>query len=226
MHHIVLFGEVLADIFPDQTILGGAPYNVTRHLQAFQQLPILISRTGKDALKESLLSEFARLGISQAGIQIDTKHPTGQVTVYIQNETNHFNIEPNQAYDYIDAQDAAHIAESNSPSIIYFGTLAQRTDVSSAALNKIFKKTFSPRFVDVNLRAPWYNKAVIEYSLRNADFAKVSEEELIIIAALFSLNTKHLRDVALCLVEKFDLTTLFVTCGESGAWALSSVGEY
>ena len=49
---IAIFGEVLADIYPDATVLGGAPYNVARHLRAFQQHPILISRVGNDALKQ------------------------------------------------------------------------------------------------------------------------------------------------------------------------------
>lgn len=226
MHHIVLFGEVLADIFPGQAILGGAPYNVTRHLHAFHQLPLLISRTGNDPLNERLFSEFSRLGINQVGIQIDTEYPTGQVTVNIKDETHYFNIRPNQAYDYINAQEAAVIATSTSPSIIYFGTLAQRTDVSSAALNSILNNTSAPRFLDINLRTPWYNKAIIEYSLCNADFVKASEEELRVIAALFTPKSKHLKDVALCLIQKFNLTTLFVTCGENGAWALSRTGEY
>ncbi|PIV92139.1 MAG: hypothetical protein COW45_01270, partial [Gallionellales bacterium CG17_big_fil_post_rev_8_21_14_2_50_54_146] len=32
---VVLFGEVLADVFPDRAVLGGAPFNVARHLKAF-----------------------------------------------------------------------------------------------------------------------------------------------------------------------------------------------
>jgi hypothetical protein len=42
--NIMVFGEVLADIFPEKTILGGAPFNVARHLHAFQQHSILVSR--------------------------------------------------------------------------------------------------------------------------------------------------------------------------------------
>ena len=39
-HPIALFGEVLIDQFPEgQRILGGAPFNVAWHLQAFGQKP-------------------------------------------------------------------------------------------------------------------------------------------------------------------------------------------
>jgi len=34
---VLLFGEVLADIFTDRTVLGGAPFNVARHLKDFRQ---------------------------------------------------------------------------------------------------------------------------------------------------------------------------------------------
>lgn len=55
---VAIFGEVLADIFPDATVLGGAPYNVARHLRAFQQHPVLISRVGNDALKKHCLQNY------------------------------------------------------------------------------------------------------------------------------------------------------------------------
>ncbi|MEE9331709.1 MAG: PfkB family carbohydrate kinase [Methylophilaceae bacterium] len=225
MYHIALFGEVLADIFPDQIALGGAPYNATRHLRAFQQHPVLISKVGSDALKEQLLTELSRWGIDQSGIQFDAVHPTGQVTVHIENAAHHFKIHPNQAYDYIETYEATQVTTSINPSLIYFGTLAQRNDVSNSTLNRLLKNSSCPRFLDINLRAPWYNKAIIEYSLLNANIVKVSEEELQIVAQLFECRTNNSEDYALFLISKFDLTTLFVTCGENGAWALSSTGE-
>jgi fructokinase len=47
-HVVLLFGEILIDRFPEQEVLGGAPFNVTRHLQAFGCTPVLISRVGRD----------------------------------------------------------------------------------------------------------------------------------------------------------------------------------
>ena len=52
---IALFGEVLMDQFPDgQCVLGGAPFNVAWHLQAFGLAPQFISRVGKDAPGETI----------------------------------------------------------------------------------------------------------------------------------------------------------------------------
>ena len=47
----LIFGEVLFDRFPDGSIvLGGAPFNIAWHLQAFKQSPLFISRVGDDPL--------------------------------------------------------------------------------------------------------------------------------------------------------------------------------
>ena len=45
----VLFGEVLFDTYPDgNRVLGGAPFNVASHLQAFGARPLFVSRVGED----------------------------------------------------------------------------------------------------------------------------------------------------------------------------------
>lgn len=47
----VMFGEVLFDHFPDgHVVLGGAPFNVAWHLQAFAKAPMIVSRVGNDPL--------------------------------------------------------------------------------------------------------------------------------------------------------------------------------
>lgn len=225
MYRIALFGEVLADIFPDQTILGGAPYNVTRHLRAFKEHPVLISRAGNDRLKTQLFDELSRLEIDASGVQLDTTYPTGQVFVHIENDEHHFDIQTNQAYDYINADNAMGVMSAMSPNIFYFGTLAQRSDVSSTTLQSILNNTSNQRFLDVNLRAPWYNKATIEQALTHADIVKVNEDELLVIATLLGNKVKKVRPFSLQLMQKFNLTTLYVTCGSEGAWVISNNGE-
>ena len=47
---LCIFGEVLFDHFADgKRVLGGAPFNVAWHLQAFGEAPHFISRVGDDA---------------------------------------------------------------------------------------------------------------------------------------------------------------------------------
>jgi hypothetical protein len=50
---ILLFGELLVDCFPDREVVGGAPFNVARHLIGLVGGvgvdPVLVTRIGKDA---------------------------------------------------------------------------------------------------------------------------------------------------------------------------------
>jgi len=225
MHNFTLFGEVLADVFPDGAILGGAPYNVTRHLRGLQQNPLFISRVGDDPLKTALFAELSKLDIDTAGIQLDDTHPTGEVIVHIENSTHHFDIRPNQAYDHIEANAALAVLEHRQPDIIYFGTLAQRQADSKGTLKALLNNTSCPKFLDVNLRAPWYDKATIHESLQYADIVKVNDDELNIIKGLFSNAASSDNDFAALLIKKFRLVKLFVTCGESGAWALTATEQ-
>ena len=135
---VVLFGEILVDVFPDRRVLGGAPFNVARHLQAFGLHPVLISRTGNDALRDELMAGMSDLGMDTGGVQSDPVHPTGQVLVHMDEGGHSFEILPEQAYDFIDARSADEIALASRPGLFYFGTLAQRHPVSCRALESLF----------------------------------------------------------------------------------------
>ncbi|OIQ96681.1 2-dehydro-3-deoxygluconokinase [mine drainage metagenome] len=221
---IALFGEVLADIFPDRSVLGGAPYNVARHLQVFGQHPVLVTRTGNDSLREAFLAEMTRLGMDDSGVQCDQIHPTGQVIVHLDESGHRFEILPDQAYDHIHAGVVHLITMATHPSMVYFGTLAQRSLESRLALDMFLSETKSPRFLDINLRDPWYDKHIIKRSLLRANIVKLNEEELQVIAGLFRLAGSGLRDYGLHLIEMFNLDCLLVTCGANGAWMLSRDG--
>lgn len=221
---IALFGEVLADIFPDKSVLGGAPFNVARHLKAFKQHPIMISRTGHDALREELLEELTRLKMNLSGIQVDPVLPTGQVKVIVNEHQHVFDIEANQAYDYIDAGMTHHLMLSAQPELVYFGTLAQRSLESRLALDTFLSDAKCPRFLDLNLRSPWYDLPTIKQSLLRADIVKLNDEELTIVADYFNPNLKTLQERATCLLDQFDFDTLLITCGHAGAWVMNHQG--
>jgi fructokinase len=221
---IAIFGEVLADIFPDATVLGGAPYNVARHLRAFEQNPILISRVGNDTLKNKLFEELKKLDIDQSGIQLDSVYPTGQVTVHMENSEHRFDIKPDQAYDHIHARMAHLTTLATQPDLAYFGTLAQRSMDSRLALETFLNGIKCPRFLDINLRAPWYDDHIIRRSLSLAEIVKLNEEELKTVCDMFEPTRSNDKDRALFLIKEFDLKHLFITCGENGSWALSSNG--
>ncbi len=78
----VIFGEVLFDRFPDgNSVLGGAPFNVAWHLQAFGARPLLISSVGDDELGAEIRQTMQDWGMDDSGLQTDAAHPTGTVEV-------------------------------------------------------------------------------------------------------------------------------------------------
>jgi len=226
--NVILFGEALADIFPDGPVMGGAPLNVGRHLQAFGLHPMLITRTGNDELHRKLTSLMHDAGMTITGIQSDPHYPTGQVLIHLgENGHGHrFEILADQAYDFIDPVTAAAAVSSVEPDLVYFGTLAQRNHLSGSALEAIFQHTpQAPRLLDINLRKPWYTWDIAHYSLTRANHVKVNEDELIELPGLLNLPTGNPRDTASRLIEEFQLNTLLVTCGADGAWLLDQSGN-
>ncbi|MGZ8271640.1 MAG: PfkB family carbohydrate kinase [Methylophilus sp.] len=221
---IALFGEVLADVFPDKSVLGGAPFNVARHLKAFRQHPIMISRTGHDVLRKEFIDEFTRLEMDVSGIQVDPVLPTGQVKVIVNEHQHVFDIEANQAYDHIHAGTTQQLMTSIHPEMVYFGTLAQRNLESRLALDTFLSDAKCPRFLDLNLRSPWYDLPTIKQSLLRADIVKLNDDELTIVADYFHPNLKTLQERATYLLDQFDFDTLLITCGHAGAWVMNHQG--
>jgi fructokinase len=222
---VILFGEVLADIFPDRTVLGGAPFNVARHLQAFGLHPVLITRLGDDALRDEVLDVMTETGMETLGIQCGKSHPTGRVQVSLEKGLHHFDILPDQAYDFIHPAVVRMISLSANPSLIYYGTLAQRNPISERALKSLIRSTDATKFLDINLREPWYNKKTIQQSMQYANIMKLNQEELQALAKMFKLTAADAPGQAKELQVKFDLEQILVTCGAAGAWHMNKSGR-
>lgn len=221
---VALFGEVLADVFPGRSVLGGAPFNVARHLRLFGLHPLLISRIGEDALGEQLLQEMARLGLDASGFQHDPHYPTGQVRVVLENDGHRFDILPDQAYDQLCADTTRHTLAQHTPRIAYFGTLAQRSPRSKQAAQTFLQSVDCPLFLDINLRPPWVDRDILTHSLAAADIVKLNDEELTSVAGLFGFAEASPFDQAARLAQQFELRQVLVTCGAAGSWMLDESG--
>lgn len=222
---VVLFGEVLADVFPDRSVLGGAPFNVARHLQAFGCEPLLLSRVGDDALGRDVLATMASSGMDTRGVQLDRQYPTGQVKVHLENGGHRFEILDRQAFDAIDPTVANLVGPLQMPALVYYGTLAQRHVDSRRALATLLHSTKASKFLDVNLRAPWYNERTLAFSLEMADIVKLNDQELQELADMFGLASGDSLSQAAALMRHFDLAQVAVTCGAKGAWQMGRDGH-
>ncbi len=71
-NRLVIYGEVLFDCFPDgSNVLGGAPFNVAWHCQAFGLNPLFISRVGNDRQGEQVKQEMQNWSMRTDGLQLD-----------------------------------------------------------------------------------------------------------------------------------------------------------
>ncbi len=221
----MLFGEVLADIFADRSVLGGAPFNVARHLKAFGQNPILVTRVGHDALGDEVLDAMKKIGMETLGVQYDNSYPTGRVQVHMKDGGHDFEILTAQAYDFIHPAVVRMTALSVNPELVYFGTLAQRSEISKRALKTLLRSTGAAKFLDINLRAPWYEEKTLRRSLRYADIVKLNDDEVGVLANMFEMSQNDTEGQVRELINRFGLEQVVVTCGSEGAWQLNRNGK-
>ncbi|WP_455208432.1 carbohydrate kinase family protein [Kaarinaea lacus] len=218
----VIIGEVLFDCFPDGTaVLGGAPFNVAWHLQGFGLSPLMISRVGNDEHGKMVLETMRNWGMDTKGIQVDTTHATGQVTVSIDQGQPSYDIRAEQAYDYIDGDRVMEMLGSKDYSLLYHGSLLARTSQSRAMLERLVETAMLPAFVDVNLRPPWWNQESVRQTLSQASWVKLNEDELLTILEVDSDSTTGLFEHAREMLEMFDLQLLIVTQGDKGAFCVT-----
>jgi len=220
MSGIVVFGEALVDDFISEQVVGGAPFNVARNLAAFGQSPLMVTRIGLDKAGALVQAEFDRFGMTRAGLQVDPLESTGRVVVERADGAHRFIILPNQAYDHI-----AAVPLAQAPSLIYFGTLAQRGETSRAALHALLESSDTCRYLDLNVREGQVSERCVYESLKEADIVKVNEDELQDLFGWYT-HTRHdtadmecgtVRNACAVLIRIFSLEALVVTLGPRGA---------
>lgn len=216
----VILGEVLFDRFPDGTsVLGGAPFNVAWHLQGFGAMPLLISRVGEDEAGVEVLDAMLAWHMNTSGLQADPYHPTGivRVTPGGGEDGPVFVIEPDQAYDYIDQDMALDAIADGAFSLLYHGTLVERSTVSRQALRTLRGCCGLPVFIDLNLRGPWWEKNTVEQTLSGASWIKLNASELAVLADCPNGGIDNLKECGRLFVDQYDPIMLLVTRGAEGA---------
>jgi fructokinase len=214
---LCIFGEVLFDHFPDgKSVLGGAPFNVAWHLQAFGQTPDFISRVGSDAEGEAVRSAMAEWGMNTRHLQTDKQHPTGKVQVTFSDGEPAYDIVQPCAYDAM-----APLTEVWSCGLLYHGSLALRGEPSRQVLEQLKAARPQTVFIDVNLRPPWYQLQQIQAMLHTANWVKLNSDELKLLypaaAADAAKTVDFLRD--------YGLDGLVLTHGGNGAELITGSGE-
>src|SRR5664280_2571945 len=210
---IHVFGEVLFDHFSDGSrVLGGAPFNVAWHLQAFGLSPRFISRIGDDPPGHEITVLMDAWGMSRRTLQTDCERPTVSVRVLIHDGEPIYEIVADCAYDFIDGK---LLDEKSTEGILYHGSLAVRNPVARSALQATKALHQGKIFIDVNLRPPWWERETLLPMLHDADWVKLNEAELAELCPGYA----DLETAMQSFCAQFDLETLVVTRGEKGSVA-------
>jgi len=223
---ILAFGEVLWDILPSCTVLGGAPFNFAYRANSLGDTGLMISRLGRDELGYEACDQIVQLGLDTRFIQWDDKFPTGTVQVSFdeQNNPDYF-ITPNVAYDQIELTEELLEAVSTADCLC-FGTLSQRSGKSRKTIKELLENADgSLKFLDINLRKKCYSLETVTFSLQQADVLKLNEDEAHQLGDMLAISHRSLPEFCQEALKKWSLKYCLVTLGESGAFASSNDGQ-
>ena len=218
---IAAFGEIVWDVYPDKECLGGAPLNFAAHCVRHGGEAGMVSAVGDDELGHKALEQMKAWRVDTQGVTVYADRPTGRCLVTLDEAmVPTYHLEENTAWDAIGG-------DGVSCDVLYFGTLALRSDYNRATVERLLQGDVREVFADVNLRAPFYDADTVAFTLSRATTAKISDEELPTVLALLGLPvTDDLTAVTKVLFARFDnLQTIVITRGGEGAFAATRDGK-
>lgn len=239
---IVGLGEALFDVFDGRQVLGGAPLNVAVQAHALAShleigTGVVASRVGDDELGARLRADVASREMPTAWLQTDSEHPTGTVEVTLLDGEPRYEIMPDVAWDFLEAN-SDFLSLADECQAVCFGTLAQRSKQSCQAIRAFLSRANRAiRLFDCNLRQQYFNADILTQSFELATVAKLNEAELtrvvqiLIDGGMLAAGTPSsdgssadfTRD-AQHLLETFNLRALVLTRGTAGTTLFSNQG--
>jgi fructokinase len=215
MNNIISYGEILWDLLPSGALPGGAPMNVAYHLQKLGQSPAFISRIGLDERGKDLLTFLQTKNVNTEHVQLDYHLPTGIVhaTANDHGEMQYDIVSP-VAWDNIAVADDTIPLVKQAEYFIY-GSLATRNKTSKETLFALLEEA-NTKVLDINLRAPHFNRLIVESLLQKANILKMNVSELELITGWFN-DFKSSADRIAMVQERFNIPTVIVTLGAEGA---------
>ncbi len=223
---ILSCGEVLWDLFPDGARFGGAPANFACHAALLGAKVSLLSAVGDEARGREAIAILQGFGLDTSLIRLVSDAPTGAVGVTVDATGKpSFEIRGDAAWDQLawTPELAARLATVDA---VYFGTLGQRSAMSRSTIQQALQKAKArgiPRVLDVNLRRPYFDAALIRDAIGQATVLKLSDDELTEVAAACGI-TREDNPVATLrvLLASNQLDLVAMTRGAAGAFLVSA----
>jgi fructokinase len=232
---VVGLGEILWDVLPNATHLGGAPANFAYITSLMGDRGVVASRVGADARGQEARRRMDALGLPVTFLQTDKDHPTGTAQACVDGKGQaSFVIAQPAAWDFMEWttqwQDLARGADA-----VCFGSLAQRSAQSRETIRNFLRATSRDalRIFDVNLRGDFYSRELLAESMSLADIVKLNDEELPRIMKLGGLvhSNDHSgghggeKSSAEKLLRLYDLELVCITRGNRGSLLVGKSGS-
>ncbi len=213
---IIGLGEILWDIMPSGTFLGGAPANFAFHANQLGARSVVVSAVGTDDLGTRIVDELGRLGLTTQGLR-RVAQPTGTVTVATVNGQPSYTIHTGVAWDFIPFDDGLRDL-AQAADALCFGSLAQRSPDSRRSVQAFLRATRQDccRVFDINLRQHYYDRETIETSLGLSHVLKLNHEELPVVAELLKLPSAPEATISE-LLHLYNLRLVALTRGGDGS---------
>ena len=201
----ILFGEILFDRYRDGDRLGGAALNCAWYIRQFGLDAGMVSAVGDDEPGKEALSALDSAGIDCRHV-CTRPEATGIVDIELRDGEPEYTIRERAAWDHIEEVDGVAVGD-----LLYYGTLAQRSEINRETLSRLQRHPFNHRYYDVNFRQHYMTPEIVSSSLEQATIVKLNEDEWERVSDMCSLKEKS------DLLERFSIDGAIITLGERGA---------
>lgn len=232
MYDVIALGELLIDFAPQSTneagypVLsanpGGAPGNFLAALSKYGCKTAMIGKVGEDTFGKLLVQTMKNAGIDTSGIIMDPGVFTTLAFISLDASGNRdFSFARKPGADTCLKPEEINEFLFSDAKVFHFGTLSLTDEPAASATRRaveLAKKHSLLISVDPNLRKPLWKseedaKTAIEWSLRQADIVKISDEE---IDWLWGLSPEQ---GAWKLLTEYNVSLVYATLGPKGCYA-------
>ena len=238
MLDVVALGELLIDFAPASVteagypVLaaqpGGAPGNFLAALTRYGCSTAMLGKVGDDMFGRLLLGTLKDAGIGTQGVLTDPDHFTTLAFVSLDESGNRdFSFARKPGADTCLAPEEVDLSLLRQARVFHFGTLSLTDEPAASATRqaiRLAKEAGLLISLDPNLRKPLWKteyaaREAIEWSLRQADIIKISDEE---VRFLWDLSPE---EGARKLLREYGASLVYTTLGPKGCFAATAAQE-
>lgn len=223
-HKIVGIGDVLWDCLPEGRKIGGAPANFAYYMSQFGYDSLLVSAVGNDPLGKEITDVLNKKSLDN--FLEYPGYPTGTVKIEVDDKgVPAYEIVEDVAYDYIPYTSRLD-AIARKCTVACFGSMTQRNPVSRDTIRKFLESMPQTedtwKVFDINLRQNFYDKEIIEESLRLCNVFKINDEEFETVREMFGYAGESYEETCRKIISDWNLKFLILTCGTRGSYIYTS----